>query len=73
VIEKILYHELLDYSFVKLFYFFNNRESGQLGDLPSEELPWRSQIPVKTVDARQADTEVIPSDPELASNCQLYE
>jgi hypothetical protein len=72
VIETIPHNELDCYSLEALFQFSNYRESPELGDLPSEEPSQPSQMPMKTVDARQVDAAVGPSDRGHANDQPSY-
>jgi hypothetical protein len=72
MIETIPHHELSDHPFEELFQFSNDRESSKLGDLPSEEPSQPSQMPMETVDVRQADAAVGPSDQGHANEQLSY-
>jgi hypothetical protein len=72
VIETIPHNELDCYSLEALFRFSNYRESPELGDLPSEEPSQPSQMPMKTVNARQVGAAVRPSDRGHANDQPSY-
>ena len=69
MIETVPHHELSDHPFEELFQFFNDRDSIKLGGFPSEE---PSQLCMETVDARQADAAVLPSDQGYANKQLSY-
>lgn len=71
MIEVIPCHELSKHPFEELFQFSNDHESSKLGEPPSEEPSQPSQVPMETVDARQADAAVGPSSDQGHANEQL--
>ncbi|KAG0644963.1 Type V myosin heavy chain MYO2 [Hyphodiscus hymeniophilus] len=70
VIETLPYHELADHPFEELFQFSNISTSPKQSDL-SEEQSRPSQIPIDTVDNRQADAAVGPSSDQGQANEQI--
>ena len=70
MIETIPHHELLDHSFEELFQFSNISASPKRSDL-SEEQSRLSQIPIDTVDTRQADAALRPSPDQGQANEQI--